>query len=164
MEKLWKEYATFKILKNGTNKNNEDVHKISYEVIEEKVYFPAIYRIQIKDIIIPRCLNNDSNGILAIGQTTNLNERYDDIITSLEKWNGHSEAILAHYIYTYSDQFWQKYIDKKVISVCYYKSDNLDQDETREIIRYIKDFGEPPPFNSAIPGRYTDNIWNEVFG
>jgi hypothetical protein len=164
MEEKWQEYARFQIKHNGINKNTkENVHKIFKETVLKNIPQYAIYRIKINDITIPRILGNDSNGILSIGQADKLEERYNQIKTSLTNWNGHSEAILAHYIYTYSTSFYDKYINGKTISVDYFLSKNLNRDETTEIITYIKNFGEPPPFNSSIPDRYNDEIWEKVF-
>ena len=165
MKNKWEEYGKFTIKKNGTNINGDMMHEIVEEEKLKQSETCSVYRIRIINVKLPRLLKSDSDGILAIGKTKDLNKRYGQIKTGLTKWNEHSEAILVHYVYTYSECFWRKYISTKTMAVEYYmpKNSNIDNAEAVEMISYIKEYGEPPPFNSAIPRRYDDKIWNKVF-
>ena len=106
-------------------------------------------------ISIPRFLQVDNRGILSIGETGTMESRRTQFLYALEKCSGHSEGNLLYYLLRYSplnERFPQHQIEFR-----YHvekDKDTAKQAEARMIKAYIREFGEVPPLNSAIPDRY----------
>ena len=120
----------------------------------------AVYRIRLMNqqgpAMISRFLGADSNGILCIGKTNDMEKRRRQFVRGLKGKFGHSEGYLMHILQKvspfsalYANTEWQ-YSFAKV------GSGEEEAVEAQEIKAYVKEFGEVPPLNSAIPDRYGD--------
>ena len=125
---------------------------------------PAIYKIRIrkngKKVSIPRFFKKDGEGLLCIGKSTKFENRRKAFKRGLENGKEHAEAMLLHLLKE------RKRLKKKFKNYTYeYSFKNLrkglklKEQESREIKRYVKEFGEVPPLNSAIPLRYDKKTW-----
>jgi hypothetical protein len=127
---------------------------------------PAVYEIRLKNLNkgIQRWLKEDSEGILCIGKTKNLNKRRKQFIASLSKKSQHSEARTLVVIFNESNNFKNKYSLNledlhKNLEIRYRKYDTnskATQGEKERLNQYILDHGETPPLNLNIPGRKKD--------
>ena len=149
MAKKWSKYGEICInYEKSTNKG----FACEYDSISFAK--PAIYRVCMKGETIFRFGGSDPDGTLSIGKASNLDLRFNNFRSGVEKATGHSEANLLHYIFWKSDAV-SDLIEKTI--VFYYKStlkSQIDKEERDHIISYIKKFGEPPVLNCAIPRRY----------
>lgn len=118
----------------------------------------AIYKFRLlakdnKPLKIRRMLADDNSGILCIGKTTNMERRLKQFRSGVYNCKGHSEGNLFYLVKKYCKNF-----DYKPELIQYrfkaYAGADLELKEEKCIKRYIKSFGEVPPFNSAIPNRY----------
>ena len=120
---------------------------------------PAVYELRIVTaegpIAVPRFLATDRRGLLSIGETGNMDSRRRQFIRAIETCSGHSEGNLLYYLLRHAPlqkvhpdhslQYrFRKEFDKKTAKL----------GEARMIKAYIREFGEVPPLNSAIPDRY----------
>ena len=123
----------------------------------------AVYRFRLlasgKPASIPRFLRPDSEGILSIGVSGNMDRRRARFIRGYSKGRGHSEANLLHILNKLStsasiplDQIEYSY------SICPNRAVALSLEE-RLLKQYFLAYGEVPPLNSAIPGRYESTGW-----
>jgi hypothetical protein len=129
-------------------------------------YEPAVYKIRLKDnegfvVSIDRFLGKDKKGILCIGKTKNMETRRKKFVRGIQHGKAHSEARLIYLIKTYCKKFQEKYSDpkyeysfEKVLT-----KEEAERKETQLIKDYIKQYGEAPPFNSAIPKRFDREGW-----
>lgn len=152
----WSKYAEILI-----NLEESDSKKYKVETINAKsrkiVNESAIYWVCFKDRTIPRIAGEDSDGTLVIGQTNNLEVRFSQFVSGVEKASGHSEANLLHYLFWKSRSFSNKYIGNKIVfHYLLTPGKDLDEKERDNIIWYIKRYGEPPLLNRSIPKRYCD--------
>jgi len=109
-----------------------------------------------KPIEIRRFLGIDRNGILCIGKTTQLASRRKQFIRGLGGIFGHSEGNLLHILETISP-IEVKFPDREYeYSYAVVAIGDEDITEEEEIKAYVKEFGEVPPLNSAIPNRFGD--------
>jgi hypothetical protein len=106
-------------------------------------------------LFVPRFLDVDKRGLLSIGETGNMESRRNKFINAVEKCSSHSEGNLLHYLLRYTplnDRFPNHHIEYR------YRGEDdkgtAKAAETRLIKAYIREFGEVPPLNSAIPDRY----------
>jgi hypothetical protein len=96
----------------------------------------------------------DQDGLICIGKTGDMEGRRKQFMNGLNGRFGHSEGNLLHILEkisplrtTYEGYRYQ------------YSFAKLDgglegKEEERQIKAYVKQFGEVPPLNSAIPDRY----------
>jgi len=120
---------------------------------------PAVYELRLVTaagpIPVPRFLAIDQRGLLAIGETGNMDSRRRQFIRATETCSGHSEGNLLYYLLRHSplnkvhpehrlEYRFRKEADKGAAKI----------GEARMIKAYIREFGEVPPLNSAIPDRY----------
>jgi len=108
-------------------------------------------------IAVPRFLATDAHGLIMIGQTNNMEARRKQFIRAVTKCQGHSEGNLLYYLLEYSPI--RKLYPEHAIQ--YRFREEADKAaallaENRVIKAYIREFGEAPPLNCAIPDRYGD--------
>jgi len=127
----------------------------------------AVYEIRLVNtqgtsVAINRFLGKDKKGLLSIGMTTNMERRRKQFISGEDRCQGHSEGNLLFLLKEYS-RFRTKhplpkyqYRFQKVIS-----EDETKRKERKLIKDYVRQYGEVPPLNSAIPGRYEEMSWDE---
>ena len=107
---------------------------------------------------IARFLGVDSNCIVTIGSTKNLNERRKQFLVGLSSLEGHSAGNLFNIINTacrlgiQSTAFQFDYCEQETKE----QALELESDLTAE---YMIHFGEAPPFNSVIPKRKKAEYW-----
>lgn len=118
----------------------------------------AAYAVRLLDkrgvVSIPRFLGNDSEGLLTIGMSTNLERRRRGFIRGLTKGRGHSSANILFFLRTEAHQ---SVIEgaRYEISFCPAATrDDALQMESRLTRSYLARFGEAPPLTSVIPNRY----------
>jgi len=121
---------------------------------------PAIYRVRMlaggRPVSIPRFLAKDRSGIVSIGMTGRMEERRRQFLSGFRRGRGHSEANLLHLLLKHTSlqrsfgRFELQYRFKSVSSRV-----AATTAEAKELIRYVKRYGEVPPLNSALPGRYS---------
>lgn len=118
----------------------------------------AIYRIRLCNhegpIQIARFLGMDNDGILCIGKTTKMEGRRKQFIRGLAGNFGHSEGNLLHILEKQSPLL--GLYPKSEYQYSFAKVDlgQESQIEEEQIKAYVRQFGEVPPLNSAIPVRY----------
>lgn len=127
---------------------------------------PAIYEMRLVDedgIPIPlgRFLNVDADGIISIGLTTSMEQRRQQFVCGVVNCYGHSEGNLLNLLRRFS-----RLQDVFPNAKCQYRfasaaEVDLAARERSAIKRYVRRFGEVPPLNSAIPGRYDIPSWQE---
>jgi len=120
----------------------------------------AVYRIRLMNpggpASINRLLGVDNNGLMCIGKTKNMEERRKQFANGLNGKYGHSEGNLLH-ILKQASSLPVAYPNAKY-QYSFAKTDlGLEgKIEQQQIKVYVKEFGEVPPLNSAIPNRYGD--------
>jgi hypothetical protein len=124
---------------------------------------PAVYKIRLchTDIpaSIPRFLGTDTNGIVSIGKTSNMEKRRLQFVRGLQKGRGHSEANLLHILGQHSTLatiYPDHYYEYSFLQIMQPGQENVI--EEAQIKAYVRQFGEVPPLNSAIPDRY--GMWH----
>jgi hypothetical protein len=125
----------------------------------------AVYKIALLErfepfepIKIPRFLKEDKDGILVIGETTQMERRRRYFING-----SHSEGILWDKLKKYTG--FEKKFPNAVLAYCYSIIEDNKQaksSESRLIKKYIIQYGEAPPLNSSIPDRYNDEEWQNL--
>jgi hypothetical protein len=122
---------------------------------------PAVYELRIatddRPIAIPRFLGTDVRGVLSIGETGGMAFRHRQFISAIEKCYGHSEVNLLYYLLRYTPL--NKLHPKHCLEYRFRKErakQAAKLAEARLIKAYVRQFGEAPPLNSAIPDRYGD--------
>jgi hypothetical protein len=128
---------------------------------------PAVYNIRMalgkKPIPIQRFLGSDRQGILAIGKTINMEKRRKQFISGLSKGRGHSEGNLVFLLEKYSrlKRAYRGYsLEYRFITA---DDKGSAEDLERDLIKkYVKQYGEAPPLNSSVPGRYDEKSWREA--
>jgi len=123
---------------------------------------PAIYELRIANsgepIAVPRFLGTDHRGLISIGQTGSMSSRRWQFIRAIEKCSGHSERNLFYYLLRYS-ALKSVHPDHAIEYRFHPEPDKAAARalENRMIKAYIRQFGEGPPLNCAIPDR--DGDW-----
>ena len=128
---------------------------------DSQYYGAALYELRLRTasgpIAIPRFLGTDSSGLLTIGHTKNMETRRTQFLRAIEKGRGHSEGNLLYYLLKHSpirkvhpehalEYRFREERDKATAKLA----------EAGQIKGYIREFGEAPPLNCAIPDRYGD--------
>ena len=121
---------------------------------------PAVYelRMTIDDsgpLSVPRFLATDDGGLLSIGETGNMESRRKQFIYAVEKRSGHSEGNLLCLLLRHSPL--KARFPKHRVEFRFRPETDKQAAKTAEarlIKEYIREFGEVPPLNSAIPDRY----------
>jgi hypothetical protein len=138
--------------------------------IEEKCSHrnAAVYKIALlkslesfEPIVIPRFLGEDKEGILTIGETTQMEKRR----SQFKNATGHSAGILWFRLMQYT-RLRQRFPDP-VLAYCYSVVEDKGQAELLEnrlIKEYVTNYGEAPPLNSSIPGRDNHEEWARLKG
>lgn len=107
---------------------------------------------------ISRLLDMDPEGVLSIGQSSNLERRRRGFVSGVTRCYGHSEGNLLHLVARHAhraDKF-----GKDLLSAIEWRFQYVHDTaaakahENTLLKQYIRRFGEPPPLNSAIPDRY----------
>ena len=121
---------------------------------------PAVYKVRLIDANgkccqLPRLLRADEEGIMCIGQTSNMERRRKQFLTAMNKGYGHSSMNLVFYLDAYTD-FQNKFKNAKFqYSFCRCSSVVKGKDYESALVKsYFKKFGEVPPLSSSIPNRY----------
>lgn len=130
-------------------------------------YSHAVYEVRLVNtqgtsVAINRFLDKDEEGLLSIGMTTNMERRRKQFISGEDRCQGHSEGNLLFFLKEYS-RFKTKHIMPKY-QYRFQKVNSEDEAKRKErklIKDYVKQYGEVPPLNSAIPGRYDEMSWDE---
>lgn len=124
----------------------------------------AVYEIRIvrsgRPLRIGRFLRRDTRGLLCIGMTDNMRRRHRSFLRGLEQGRGHSEANLLHRLEKSTSL--KRLVPRRVYQYRFRPARARRHAEILEehlIKRYVKQFGEVPPLNSAIPKRYEDDGW-----
>jgi hypothetical protein len=119
----------------------------------------AVYQIRLssesKPVVIARFLAEDSEGLLSIGMTNDMERRRRAFVRSLRKGRGHSEGNLLWVLDRFSQhrewrcgaEYEYRYAPVENESVAHTQEELL-------LKRYFLRFGEVPPLNSAIPNRF----------
>jgi hypothetical protein len=82
----------------------------------------------------------------------------NDIITGIESWNKHMAGIMIHILHKYSSTFQEQHGQSR-LQIRFERHESEKSRKLREerlIKEYVKEFGEVPPLNSAIPNRHND--------
>ncbi len=124
----------------------------------------AVYQVRLlrsrRPLPIGRLLRRDPAGLLCIGMTADMQRRRRAFVQGLKRGRGHSEANLLHQLEKSTPL--KRLMPRRVYQYRFRTTSNrLDAQrlEERLIKRYVKQFGEVPPLNSAIPNRYLGDGW-----
>lgn len=101
---------------------------------------------EITPISIPRCLGNDSFGILYIGKASKFTHRTGDLARAFEKkykQEKHDCAVRYN-----SNTAWNDIYPKKYLKISFFISDSPKDLESKFLESYISKYGEVPPLNS----------------
>jgi len=134
----------------------------NWEYIDTPTKFnkSAIYRIRMVEnrnpVHISRFLGIDKRGILSIGKTSYMENRRKQFVRALTGVFGHSEGNLLEILERVSP-LKSLYPDRRLeYSFAIVSITEKDKLEELHIKSYVKQYGEVPPLNSAIPKRYDD--------
>jgi len=121
----------------------------------------AVYEIRLccqkTPISISRFLGVDERGLLCIGKAKSMEKRRKQFVNSRKEGDGHSEGNLLHRLEidsTISTRYPDPEYEYSFAKVNPGQENRLEE---QEIKAYVKQFGEVPPLNSAIPNRY--GVW-----
>lgn len=121
---------------------------------------PAVYKVRLIGVNGNRCqlerlLKADQEGIMCIGNTSNMEQRRKQFLSGVSRATGHSEMNLICYLKAYTN-FPNRFKDTNFqYSFCECSDVTESRKEEEKLIKsYFKEFGEVPPLNSAIPKRY----------
>lgn len=123
---------------------------------------PAVYKVRLIDsngnrCQLPRLLKTDREGIMCIGQTSNMKQRRGQFLSAIKGAYGHSSMNLVYYLNTYTD-FPNKFKDSK-FQYSFRKCKSIEEGKESEhklMKSYFKKYGEVPPLNSILPKRNLD--------
>lgn len=120
----------------------------------------AVYAIRLlkNHMVIPinRFLGTDTEGLLTLGMTTNLESRRRQFIQGLKKGYGHSSANLIFILMRDSPAF-ANLVPEPEYQIAYRIAESnaearkLESEFTK---KYFNRFGECPPLTSVLPNRY----------
>lgn len=124
----------------------------------------AVYQVRLltsrRPLRIGRLLRRDPRGLLCIGMTADMQRRLRDFVQGLKRGRGHSEANLLHQLEESTPL--KRLMPRRDYQYRFHPTRNradAQRLEERLIKQYVKQFGEVPPLNSAIPNRYLDEGW-----
>ncbi len=125
---------------------------------------PAVYQVRLCSARSPhsigRLLRRDPGGLLCIVMTVDMQRRRRAFVQGLKRGRGHSEANLLYRLEKSTPL--KRLIPSRMYQYRFRPARNrIDAQrlEERLIKRYVKQFGEVPPLNSAIPNRYLQHGW-----
>jgi len=122
----------------------------------------AVYMVRILDAEghvrpVNRFMATDSEGVVYIGKAESMEKRRRRFISGMLRCKGHSGAKFLNLLIRYTP------FGPILTSVQYeYRFAKVADDaearkaEATSILGYCMRFAEPPPLNSAVPGRYTE--------
>ena len=120
----------------------------------------AVYGIRLLNnhVVIPinRFLGTDTEGLLTIGMTTNLESRRNQFIRGLTRGYGHSAANLIFILKRDSPEF-TNLAPEPEYQIAYRIAESSAQArklESEFTKKYFNSFGECPPLTSVLPNRY----------
>ncbi|MGA1979348.1 MAG: hypothetical protein ABSG99_02120 [Sedimentisphaerales bacterium] len=144
------QWSAWTPIKNRCNRNSAAVYKIALSEREDSP----------KPIPMKRFTGTDGEGCLSIGETTDMETRRKQFMGG-----SHSEGILLNIVKKYCRSYQKQFGNAITIySYAVVESEDVALKEERELIKkYIMDFGEAPPLNSAVPDRYNYDEWGELF-
>lgn len=128
---------------------------------------PAVYMIRLTNgesvTPIPRFLALDNRGILVIGKSDDMNRRRRQFKQAAEGTPGHSEVYLlrlALQFTAFSVRFPAAFCEYRYAAV----NDEVAAERAEELVgkAYARRYGEPPPFNHAIPNPYDLEGWRRA--
>ncbi len=102
---------------------------------------------------IPRLKRIDGRRILAYGHSAKLRTRVGAFVRSLGKCSGHHEGNLLRILNE------RAHLRVRRVQIAWYKTENHKEEEERLIKHYVKEYGEVPPLNAAIPKREEATGW-----
>ena len=130
-------------------------------------YGHAAYQIRIAGQDTPatigRLLGSDKGGLLCIGQTSEFESRRRKFVGALRRGRRHSEANLLHILEAYTSL--PSVYPGHSYEYSYVRLETQLEAKALEaslVKEYVARFGEPPPLNSNIPGRYNWEAWRAV--
>lgn len=128
---------------------------------------PATYKIRLvsdgRARAIPRFFGPDAAGILAIGKATNMQSRRRRMGRGAARGRGHSEMNLLAILGQHAAP--SAMLSGAQYEVAYCVCETVEDAEYAEQLllkKYLLTFGELPPLNSAIPGRYVLEGWQQA--
>lgn len=121
----------------------------------------AVYKVRLVDsnekcCQLERLLKPDEEGIMCIGQTSNMERRRKQFKTAIGKGKGHSSGNLVWYLNKNSNLQGKSPSRFQNFQYRFRKCSNdyrCKNDESVLIKKYFREFGEVPPLNSSIPKR-----------
>jgi hypothetical protein len=130
---------------------------------------PAVYRLRIVaadgPVSIPRFLAVDTEGILSIGSTSDMDQRRLDFQTGLRSGRGHSQANLLHIVER--ETALGQLVSAPAYQYTFVRLPSTQQathSEEMLIKAYVCIYGELPPLNSSIANRYEPDSWSRARG
>jgi hypothetical protein len=116
---------------------------------------PGVYQVKLvkkeRLVKIGRLSGTDCEGILSIGSTDNLRRRLTEFLRASEGKRGHSEGTKWWLAKVFNPKLREP---RLVFKYKTEKSEKIARNrEKKEIQRYLRKYGEPPPLNGAIPRR-----------
>lgn len=132
------------------------------DINENKNYQgPAFYavRLLIDGVVvpIPRFLGVDSEGLLTIGMTTNLEKRRRQFMQGIKMGKGHSAGNLLYKLMGLNSLF-KNTRSNASFEISFTKVPNKQvalEYESKSTNEYFERFGEVPPLASVLPDRYS---------
>lgn len=144
------------------NGGPQDTDWTNWQPIDAKLDHkgPATYKVRMvtdeeAPVPIPRFFSCDNSGLLVIGETSRMRNRRNGFVRGMNTGRGHSEGNLFHFLIQHGSL--NQRFPVHHLEFCYVPTVNKGAAklaEERLIKRYVREFGEVPPLNSAIPNRY----------
>jgi len=120
---------------------------------------PALYAVRLLSrgivVPIPRFLSVDTEGLLTIGMTTNLENRRRQFIRGTTKGSGHSAGNLLNRLAKLTS--FKRLVPELSFELAFRVADDKQNAlalESESTNKYFECFGEAPPLTSVIPDRY----------
>lgn len=131
------------------------------------VWEPAVYEFRLccgSAVPIPRLLGTDKEGLLSIGETNNMEGRRKAFYSStFPDGYGHPAGKMLGLIAELT--ILRKKFPKCTFQYRFIKMTKAKAKEKQDelLVRYILEFGEPPPLNGVIPDRWNSGgLWHKV--
>jgi len=129
------------------------------KIIKNSVEKSAVYQVRmvdddLKPYSINRFLDTDKDGIVCIGESSNMEQRRKKFLSGIKYARGHSSMNLVYYLerHTKLKEIFNPYSFQYRYSTC--KASERKRIKSKLTKEYFKQFGEVPPLNSVLPNRY----------
>ena len=138
----------------------------SWQPIDQETGYsgPAVYRVRLvvssRPVAIPRFLATDMDGILSIGECSDLDRRRQQFVSGLNENSGHSSGNLLYILERFTRL--RKTHPDRMYEFSFGHTETKDEAKACQdqlLKRYIVRFGEAPPLNSAVPDRKEPLLW-----